>query len=63
MVWPKYVDSDRLPRMKKLWWYGYGPQFQQQMEGFIDFLFSGKLSARLRGGMQSTRAYLRRKLL
>jgi acyl-CoA reductase-like NAD-dependent aldehyde dehydrogenase len=63
MVWPKYVDSDRLPHMKKLWWYGYGPQFLQQMEGFIDFLFSGKVSARLRGGMQSTRAYLRRKLL
>ncbi|HXB22793.1 MAG TPA: succinic semialdehyde dehydrogenase [Candidatus Solibacter sp.] len=63
MVWPKYVDSDRLPRMKKLWWYGYGPQFLRQMEGFIDFLFSGKLSARLRGGMQSTGAYLRRKLL
>ena len=63
MVWPKYVDSDRLPHMKKLWWYGYGPQFLQQMEGFIDLLFSGKMSARLRGGMQSTRAYLRRKLL
>jgi succinate-semialdehyde dehydrogenase/glutarate-semialdehyde dehydrogenase len=63
MVWPKYIDSDRLPRMKKLWWYGYGPQFLLQMEGFIDFLFSGKLSARLRGGMQSTSAYLRRKLL
>ncbi len=63
MVWPKYVDSDRLPHMKKLWWYGYGPQFLQQMEGFIDFLFSGKLSARLKGGMQSAGAYLRRKLL
>src|SRR2546423_879973 len=63
MVWPKYVDSDLLPHMKKLWWYGYGPQFLQQMEGFIDFLFSGKVSARLRGGMQSTGAYLRRKLL
>ena len=63
MVWPKYIDSDRLPRMKKLWWYGYGPQFQQQMQGFMDLLFSGKLSARVRGGMQSTSAYLRRKLL
>ena len=63
MVCPKYVDSDRLPRMKKLWWYGYGPQFLQQMQGFMDFLFSGKMSARLRGGMQSTGAYLRRKLL
>src|SRR5262249_29812748 len=39
MVWPKYVDSDRLPGMKKLWWYGYGPQFRQQMSGFIEFLF------------------------
>jgi acyl-CoA reductase-like NAD-dependent aldehyde dehydrogenase len=63
MVWPKYVDSDRLPRMRKLWWYGYGPLFHQQMEGFIDFLFSGRIGKRLQGGLKSTKSYLRRKLL
>jgi len=63
MVWPKYVDSDRLPKMKKLWWYGYGPEFGQQMNGFIELLFSKKLTNRLRGGLKSTRSYIRRKLL
>jgi acyl-CoA reductase-like NAD-dependent aldehyde dehydrogenase len=63
MVWPKYVDSDRMPRMKKLWWYGYGPTFAQQMTGFIELLFARKLTNRLRGGAKSTKSYLRRRLL
>jgi succinate-semialdehyde dehydrogenase/glutarate-semialdehyde dehydrogenase len=63
MVWPKYVDSDRLPRMKKLWWYGYGPAFGQQMTGFIELLFANGLIKRLRGGVKSTKSYLRRRLL
>ena len=63
MVWPKYVDSDRLPKMRKLWWYGYGPQFLNQMEGFIDLLFAGPLAIRMRGGWKSTQSYLRRKVM
>jgi succinate-semialdehyde dehydrogenase/glutarate-semialdehyde dehydrogenase len=63
MVWPKYVDSDRLPRMKKLWWYGYGPSFSQQMSGFVELLFAKKLINRLRGGAKSTKSYLRRRML
>ncbi len=63
MVWPKYVDSDRMPRMKKLWWYGYGPAFAQQMGGFIEMLFANGLINRLRGGVKSTKSYLRRRLL
>jgi succinate-semialdehyde dehydrogenase/glutarate-semialdehyde dehydrogenase len=63
MVWPKYVDSDRMPRMKKLWWYGYGPAFGQQMSGFIELLFANGLIKRLRGGAKSTKSYLRRRLL
>jgi acyl-CoA reductase-like NAD-dependent aldehyde dehydrogenase len=63
MVWPKYVDSDRLPRMKKLWWYGYGPAFAQQMDGFVELLFAKKLTNRLKGGMKSTKSYLRRWIL
>jgi acyl-CoA reductase-like NAD-dependent aldehyde dehydrogenase len=63
MVWPKYVDLDRLPRMKKLWWYGYGPAFTAQMNGFVDLLFAKKLINRLRGGVKSTKSYLRRRLL
>jgi acyl-CoA reductase-like NAD-dependent aldehyde dehydrogenase len=63
MVWPKYVDSDRLPRMKKLWWYGYGPAFAQQMKGFVELLFAKKLINRLRGGLKSTKSYRRRRVL
>jgi acyl-CoA reductase-like NAD-dependent aldehyde dehydrogenase len=63
MVWPKYIDSDRLPGMKKLWWYGYGPTFQQQMSGFIELLFSKNLMKRIRGAIKSTQSYLRRKPL
>jgi acyl-CoA reductase-like NAD-dependent aldehyde dehydrogenase len=61
MVWPKYVDSDLMPGMKKLWWYGYGPAFIQQMGGFIELLFSKGLTKRLRGSVKSTKAYLQRK--
>jgi len=61
MVWPKYVDSDRLPGMKKLWWYGYGPQFRQQMSGFIEFLFGKNLIKRMRGAITSTQSYRQRK--
>jgi succinate-semialdehyde dehydrogenase/glutarate-semialdehyde dehydrogenase len=63
MVWPKYVDSDRVPRMKKLWWYGYGPNFAEQMNGFIDLLFAKKLTNRLSGALKSTKSYLQRRLL
>lgn len=63
MVWPKYLDSDRMPGMKKLWWYGYGPLFFEQMNGFIELLFSKHLTNRLKGGAKSTKSYIRRKLL
>jgi acyl-CoA reductase-like NAD-dependent aldehyde dehydrogenase len=60
MVWVKYVDSDLLPRMRKVWWYGYGSEFIGQMEGFVDFLFSRRLSARLAGGLRALKAYFRK---
>lgn len=61
MVWPKYVDSDRMPKMKKLWWYGYGPAFRQQMQGFIELLFARNLTNRIRGAAKSIQSYLGRK--
>ena len=60
MVRVKYLDSDRLPRMKKLWWYGYGPAFAAQMEGFIDLFFAGGMGQRLSGALRSLGA-LRKK--
>ncbi|HTM40528.1 MAG TPA: aldehyde dehydrogenase family protein [Terriglobales bacterium] len=60
MVWVKYVDSDLLPRTRKVWWYGYGADFIHQMEGFVDFLFSRRWGARLAGGMRALKAYVRK---
>src|SRR5579863_3144939 len=60
MVRTKYVDSDRLPGMKKVWWYGYGENFTPQMEGFLDLMFARHWGKRLRGLLRSAGA-LRRK--
>jgi len=60
MVRVKYMDSDLLPRMRKVWWYGYGPEFSRQMEGFVDFLFSRHWGARIAGGLRAMKAYFRR---
>jgi len=62
MVQVKYVDSDLLPGIRKVWWFGYGPQFAQQMRGFIDFLF-GRGMQRLSGGLRSVGAYFRKRRL
>jgi len=59
MVRIKYLDSDLLPRVPKVWWFGYGGQFARQMGGFVDFLFSGSWRRRVRGGLRSVRAYFR----
>jgi len=60
MVRVKYVDSDLLPNLKKVWWYGYGPEFSQQMQGFSDFLFARGIFRRLRGGLRSAAAFFRK---
>jgi succinate-semialdehyde dehydrogenase/glutarate-semialdehyde dehydrogenase len=60
MVRIKHVDSDRLPGMKKIWWYGYGQGFTRQMEGFLDLMFARRLGQRLRGAARSAGAYMRK---
>jgi succinate-semialdehyde dehydrogenase/glutarate-semialdehyde dehydrogenase len=60
MVLVKYVDVDLLPRMKKVWWYGYSETFQRQMSGFVDMMFGRSLSARIKGAFATVSA-LRRK--
>ena len=60
MVRLQYLDSDLLPRVRKVWWYGYGPQFTRQMEGFVDFLFAGSVAGKLRGGLRAAGAYFRK---
>jgi succinate-semialdehyde dehydrogenase/glutarate-semialdehyde dehydrogenase len=60
MVRLQYLDSDLLPRARKVWWYGYGPEFTRQMEGFVDFLFAGSVAGKLRGGLHAAGAYFRK---
>jgi acyl-CoA reductase-like NAD-dependent aldehyde dehydrogenase len=60
MVRLKYLDTDRMPGMKKVWWYAYGPSFARQMEGFLDMQFARALGVRLRGALRAA-GILRRK--
>ncbi|MGD0568866.1 MAG: aldehyde dehydrogenase family protein [Candidatus Sulfotelmatobacter sp.] len=62
MVQLKYVDVDRVPGMKKVWWYGYGTSFARQMEGFLDFQFARGFARRLRGALRATGMMARKKL-
>jgi acyl-CoA reductase-like NAD-dependent aldehyde dehydrogenase len=50
----KYLDSDLMPAMKKVWWYGYGASFAKQMQGFLDFQFARNWGTRLRGIIRAT---------
>jgi acyl-CoA reductase-like NAD-dependent aldehyde dehydrogenase len=62
MVRVKYLDDDRLPRMKKIWWFGYGGGFASEMESFADMLYANSLRAKIRAGIRSAGALWRRKL-
>src|SRR6266496_4172142 len=62
MVRIKYLDSDRLTGMKKVWWYGYGAAFARQMEGFLDLQFARGIGRRLRGMIRSAGVLGGRKL-
>ena len=62
MVRIKYLDSDRLSGIKKVWWYGYGAAFARQMEGFLDLQFARGIGRRLRGMVRSAGVLGGRKL-
>lgn len=62
MVRVKYLDTDRMPGMKKVWWHGYGEEFRRQMEGFLDMQFARSIGKRVRGAMTAA-GIVRRKQL
>jgi succinate-semialdehyde dehydrogenase/glutarate-semialdehyde dehydrogenase len=62
MVRLKYLDTDQMPGMKKVWWYGYGETFHGQMEGFLDMQFARGLTTRLRGALRATGSLFRKGL-
>jgi acyl-CoA reductase-like NAD-dependent aldehyde dehydrogenase len=62
MVRLKYVDIDLMPAMKKVWWYGYGANFSQQMKGFLDLQFARGPVERLRGAFRAAGIVRNKKL-
>jgi len=62
MVRVKYVNSDLLPRMKKIWWFGYGSAFASEMESFLDLLYARRMREKLKAGVRAAGALWRRKL-
>jgi succinate-semialdehyde dehydrogenase/glutarate-semialdehyde dehydrogenase len=62
MVRTKYLDIDRMPGMKKIWWHEYGESFRRQMEGFLDMQFARGLATRLRGALHAAMAIRRKQL-
>ena len=62
MVRLKYVDVDLVPKMKKVWWFGYGREFSLEAESFLDVLFARPLRHRMRAAMRASGALWRRKL-
>jgi acyl-CoA reductase-like NAD-dependent aldehyde dehydrogenase len=62
MVRLKYLDSDLVPRMKKIWWFGYGKGFTGEIEGFLDLLYARPLREKLKAGVRAAGALWRRKL-
>src|SRR5579871_2121396 len=62
MVRVKYLDMDRMPGMRKVWWHGYGESFRRQMEGFLDMQFARSTSKKLRGAIQAAGVFRRKQL-
>ncbi len=62
MVRVKYLDMDRVPGMKKVWWHGYGESFRRQMEGFLDMQFARGMGMRVRGAMRAAGVLSRKQL-
>jgi acyl-CoA reductase-like NAD-dependent aldehyde dehydrogenase len=63
MVRVKYVDSDRLPGVKKVWWYSYGEEFTRQIESFVDMQFARSAIRRLQGALGSAKVLFRKEKL
>ncbi len=53
MVQVKYVDTDLMPGMAKVWWFGYGAKLRRQMDGFIDVLFAASWGKKLKGVLRA----------
>ncbi|HEU5401156.1 MAG TPA: aldehyde dehydrogenase family protein [Terriglobales bacterium] len=62
MLNPKYIATDTIPGMKKVWWYPYGEPFTRQMSAFADLLFTSTSVRRLNAALKSSGSLWRKKL-
>jgi hypothetical protein len=62
MVRLKYVASDLLPGMKKVWWYPYSRAFTRQIEGLLDMQFATSAKLRVQGAFRSAGALFGKRL-
>jgi acyl-CoA reductase-like NAD-dependent aldehyde dehydrogenase len=62
MVRIKYVASDLLPGMKKVWWYPYSAAFTRQIEGLVDMEFAASAKRRVKGAFRSAGALFGKRL-
>lgn len=58
-VHPKYYEVERLPRMKKLWWYNYDNLTLKFFETATEFLYANTIGKRLRAGARILSTFLR----
>lgn len=49
MVQVKYIDVDLVPRLPKLWWFGYDARTSRLAKGFTEFLFARSVARRAKG--------------
>lgn len=63
MVSAKYYEKERAPRIKKLWWYNYGPASLSFFETAVDFLFSRSIVQRIGSLFKLAPKFLRMKKL
>jgi hypothetical protein len=59
MVYPKYYEIERAPRMKKLWWYTYDKNLLSFFETATDFLFSKTIFDRIKALFKLVPKFLR----
>jgi acyl-CoA reductase-like NAD-dependent aldehyde dehydrogenase len=59
MIRTKYIDVDRLPHREKPWWYRYGVDLERAADAFLQFEYSGSISARLRNARGALKTIFR----
>jgi acyl-CoA reductase-like NAD-dependent aldehyde dehydrogenase len=59
MVQMKYIDVDGLPGSEKPWWYRYGLDMERAADAFLQFEFSGGISAKLRNARSAMKTFFR----